>query len=79
MKLKYSPQESSNPKPITIIDDNTIQVGAETYTFPPTITQFDASGPILEAHRDATGELYLTVLRTYRHGDSLAWDTGAYQ
>jgi len=79
MKLKYSPHESSNPQPVTIIDDNTIQVGAETYSFPVTITQFDASGPILEAHRDTTGELYVTVLRTYRHGESLAWDTGDYQ
>jgi len=79
MKLKYSPQESANPQPITVIDDNTIQVGAETYSFPLTVAQFEAAGPILEAHRDATGELYLTVIRTYRHGDQLAWDTGAYQ
>jgi len=79
MKIKYSPQESSNPKPITVIDDNTIQEGAETYTFPVTITQFDASGPILEAHRDTTGELYITVLRSYRNGESLTWDTGEYQ
>jgi len=79
MKLKYSPQESSNPQPITVIDDNTIQVGAEIYTFPGTIAQFDASGPILEANRDTAGELYITVLRSYRHGESLTWDTGEYQ
>jgi len=79
MKLKYSPQESSNPQPITVIDDNTIQVGAETYTFPSTIAQFEANGPILEAHRDTAGELYITVLRSYRNGESLAWDTGEYQ
>jgi len=79
MKLKYSPQESSNPQPITVIDDNTIQVGAETYTFPVTVAQFDANGPILEAHRDTAGELYITVLRAYRNGESLTWDTGDYQ
>jgi len=79
MKLKYSPQESSNQQPITVIDDNTLQIGSETYSFPVTVVQFDANGPVLEAHRDTTGELYITVLRSYRNGESLTWDTGEYQ
>ena len=79
MKIKYSPQESSSPQLIAVIDDNTLQAGSETYSFPTTIAQFDANGPILEAHRDTAGELYITVLRSYRNGESLTWDTGEYQ
>ena len=79
MEIKWSPQVSSKDWSCEIIDDNTIVVNGETYSFPIGIPVFDPSEPIMDAHRDATGVLELTVLRTYKGGNGPIWDDMQYR
>jgi hypothetical protein len=90
MKIKYSPVLYNPYSPacsglppetqILYIDENTISVDGEIYSFDisvswPSVSQ-DTNGVILEAHRES-GELFVTVRRFYT-GSCGAWDTGAY-
>jgi len=78
MNIKWSPQSAGKANSITVIDDNTLEIDGEQYAFPTDIVQFDASGPVLEAHRDSGGELYVTVLRQYVGGNWPSWDNAEY-
>lgn len=67
---------------IEIVNENTIRIDGIEYSFDnASITWPDVyeqtNGSILEAHRDETGELYLTVRRSYTDNCS-EWDTGDY-
>jgi len=93
MKIRYSPV-FYNPNSATCsgfapetqiiyIDENTISVDGEVYSFDtsifwPSVSQ-DTNGIILEAHRES-GELFVTVRRFRRFytGSCGAWDTGTY-
>ena len=59
---------------VAVIDDNTIEVNGEQYSFDPRLVEYDPSGPIFEAHRDSTGVLYVTVLRQYSTNGWPSWD-----
>ncbi len=74
MYFKYSPQFAQADTRIEMIDDNTLEVDGEQYSFDPSLVEYDPSGPILEAHRDSTGELYVTVLRQYNTNGWPSWD-----
>ena len=89
MKVKYSPQRYANPMShepdtaITIVDQWTVQIDGEMYSFDetdvawPTINA-DTNGVIQEAHMEG-GELYITILRRYSEQTGCPWDSGAYQ
>jgi len=79
VQVKFSPQQSDYAWAGSVINDNVAEVNGVQYAFPTNIILYDPQGPILEAHRDTAGELYITVLRSYRNGESLTWDTGEYQ
>ena len=89
MKIKYSPVKWNeyakiNSLPdteIKFIDENSIMIDGETYEFDegiqfPDITQ-QTNSVILDAYRDAGGELFLTVRRFYTESCK-EWDTGGY-
>jgi hypothetical protein len=78
MNIKVSPQSADHETVISVVDDNTLVVDGEAYSFPTDIVQFDAAGPILEAHRDSTGALFVTVLRRYRGTGWPRWDDTLY-
>jgi hypothetical protein len=89
MMLHYSPQRYADPMShepdtaITIVDQWTVNVDAETYSFDSTDVAWpniaaDTSGVIQEAHLEG-GELYLTILRRYSERTGCPWDTGEYQ
>jgi hypothetical protein len=74
MFIKYSPIKcNSKIKKDTVakkIDENTIEIDGEkyefdplNYVFPDIITQ--TKGAIIEAYRDMSDELYITILRFY--------------
>ena len=89
MKVKSSPQRYSDPAShepdtaITIVDQWTVQIDGEMYSFDetdvawPTINA-DTNGVIQEAHMEG-GELYITILRRYSEQTGCPWDSGAYQ
>ena len=74
MYLRYSPQFAQADTRLAVIDDNTIEVNGEQYSFDPRLVEYDPSGPIFEAHRDSTGVLYVTVLRQYSTNGWPSWD-----
>ena len=78
MQIKWSPQSSGKSNSITVVDNNTLEVDGEQYSFPTEIVQFDAAGPIIEAHRDSSGDLFVTVLRQYRGSSRPVWDDMQY-
>lgn len=90
MRIKYSPlkyneyadTEAQPDTIISIINDNAIKVDDELYEFDFASIKFPdicalTEGVILEAYRDDSDELYITVRRSYT-GDCTAWDTGEY-
>lgn len=90
MKIKYSPAVwNYDPNRITAqdtaieaISENSIAIDGELYEFDTASVEFpdivaQTNEHILEAHRDESGELYLTVRRYYTK-DCDAWDTGDY-
>ena len=87
MHIKYSPCNANKDTVITIksfsppelITIDGIDYGpfdTDGVEWPNIVTETD--GTIIEAHRDSSGELYLTVLRFYS-GSCFNWDTGDYQ
>lgn len=89
MKLKYSPQRYADPMShepdtaITIVDQWTVQIDGEMYSFDETDVAWptiftDTNGVIQEAHMEG-GELYITILRRYTVFTGCPWDTGEYQ
>lgn len=90
MFIKYSPIKfneytniQANPETtIQYINDYTISVDGEVYEFDIESIQFpdiftETEGIILEAHRDGSNELYITIRRFYSN-DCSAWDNGTY-
>jgi len=77
MNVKYSPQQSDDKWSGAVVTDSVVQINATQYRFDVSIVDYDSRPPILEAHRDSSGALYITVLRTYQ-GARPAWDTGDY-
>lgn len=65
------------PESMTIeaIDDNTLLINGEDYTFPPEVHEFDPCGPILSARRDDAGDLWVTVHVLYSDAHRTAWET----
>jgi hypothetical protein len=51
---------------VAVADENTITIDGESYEFDPTHVEFDPTGPILSARRDAEGTLVLNILLKYR-------------
>ena len=82
MKIKYSPINSTTNTSILIIDDNTLSIDNELYEFDiksilfPDIWE-QTDGAILEAYRDESNELCVTVRRFYTDS-CIDWDTGEY-
>ncbi len=90
MKIKYSPVKW-NPyakmatfpdtviNPVSedslIIDEELYEFDIASVMFPEVSEQTD--GHILEAHRDESGELFITVRRFYTQFCQ-SWDTGEY-
>jgi len=90
MKIKYSPVKWNeyakiNAEPetrIKILDENTIEIDGKEYEFDTESVVWDdiftqTDGVILDARRDNSGELYITVRRFYTN-DCASWDTGNY-
>lgn len=83
MQIKYSPCKSERNTSITFIDNNTIKIDDVVYEFDKDSIVWDTiaeqtNNAILEAYRDESGELYVTVLRFYSN-TCFDWDTGDYQ
>ena len=82
MKIKYSPINSDVNSKIVFIDDNVLSIDNELYEFDadsviyPDLCEI-TNGVILDAYRDETGELYVTVRRFYTNSCE-EWDTGEY-
>ena len=82
MKIKYSPIKSDVNSKIVFIDDNVLSIDNELYEFDadsviyPDLCEI-TNGVILDAYRDETGELYVTVRRFYTNSCE-EWDTGEY-
>ena len=90
MKIKYSPikfneyaKRNAEPETrIKILDENTIEIDSKEYEFDTESVVWDdivtqTDGVILDARRDNSGELYITVRRFYTK-DCASWDTGNY-
>jgi hypothetical protein len=74
MFIKYSPIKCNTKiRKDTVtkkIDENTIEIDGEKYEFDPINCSFpdirnQTNGIIIEAYRDASDELYITILRFY--------------
>jgi hypothetical protein len=80
MKIKYSPCRANTETIIEKIDENTVRIDGEDYSFDAesilwdTITA-DTNYLIIDAHR-IDGELWLTIRRFYT--GACDWDTGDY-
>jgi hypothetical protein len=76
MKIKLSPIQSDIPPPVyRVIDENTLRIDGNDYTFPEDIEEFDPVGPILEASRNAQGKLKVTLLFPYHRKDKKRFET----
>jgi len=90
MKIKYSPVlwneyakiNAEHDTEIKVIDENTIEIDGKEYEFDTESVEWDdivtqTDCVILDARRDNSGELYITVRRFYTK-DCASWDTGDY-
>ena len=86
MHIKYSPCNSNKDTVITIkslIAPEVINIdGREIGPFDADGVQWpdiakETDGAVLEAHRDSSGDLYLTIQRQYT-GSCLQWDDCEY-
>jgi hypothetical protein len=82
MKIKYSPTKSNFDTIVETLPPDTVKIDGEEYTFDadsvswPDIFE-QTNGKIIEAHRDESGEMYLTIHRFYKDS-CIEWDTGDY-
>lgn len=90
MKIKYSPCKWNeyakiDARPdtdIEVVDANSIKIDGELYEFDTESIQFpdiytQTDGKILNAYRDESNILYITVRRFYTY-DCTEWDDGEY-
>lgn len=75
MKIKFSPNEYLENTTLTVVDENTLKIDEEIYSFPADIVVFDPVGPILSASRLADGTLSLVVLVHYTQVTKGIWET----